>query len=121
MKNLEQIRASSAWKAAQSSQSFKGKDDGGNVAKSLPPLIMNHGLLQALAYATEKRGHEPRNQAENRIFGFLASHLSDQGIVQDCRDADGLLATLADSDSSVLRLATAEALAWLTYARRFIQ
>lgn len=121
MKNLEQIRASSAWSAARSNAPFKGKEEGGNVAKTLPPLIMNHGLLQALAYATEKRGQDYRNQAENSIFGFLAGHLSERGIVHNCHDADSLLATLAEANSSVLRLATAEALAWLTYARRFIQ
>jgi CRISPR type III-B/RAMP module-associated protein Cmr5 len=115
MKNLEQIRAQHALKTAQANTSFKGKNDGGAVAKKIPPHILNHGLLQTLAFAqSEKGGYQ-------NICDALAQHLSNREIVKNCKDTQALLQQLADGDSTLLKLATSEALAWFNYARRFIK
>ena len=114
MKNLEQIRAANALAAKNSGKDFKGKSGGGSVAKKIPPLIINHGLLQFLAYANAEAG------AERDISDCLAQHLSDLGIVQNCSNTDQLLTTLSQGDSQQLKQATTETMAWFNYARRFI-
>jgi CRISPR/Cas system CMR-associated protein Cmr5 small subunit len=115
MKNLEQIRAQHALQTAQLNLQFGGRNDGGAVAKKIPPHILNHGLLQTLAFAQSENG------GYKNICDRLADHLSNQGIVQNCRDTESLLQQLVDGDSTLLKLATSEALAWFNYARRFIQ
>ncbi|MGE9289545.1 MAG: type III-B CRISPR module-associated protein Cmr5, partial [Puniceicoccales bacterium] len=74
MKNLEQIRARNAWSAKSSGQNFEGKEGGLKVAKTIPPLIQNHGLLQTLAYANAE------NTGMKNILNYLAKHLSDPEI-----------------------------------------
>lgn len=115
MKNLEQIRAKNALAASESGRNFKGKEDGNSLTKQIPPLIINHGLLQTLAYT--------KSDAEGfkNILDFLAQHLSELGIVRDCDNVDSLIKALTDGDSVLLRQATSEALAWFNYARRFIK
>ncbi|MAV39155.1 MAG: hypothetical protein CML12_01055 [Puniceicoccaceae bacterium] len=115
MQNLEQIRAASAIAAAQANVSYSGKEGGGNVAKRIPPLIINYGLLQFLAYADSEGG------AERNIADFLAKHLSDVGIIAKCDDTKGLIQALMQGDSQLLKRATAETMAWFNYARRFIK
>ena len=55
------------------------------------------------------------------ICDALAKHLSNQKIVENCKDPKTLIKHLADGDSTLLKLATSEALAWFNYARRFIK
>jgi len=115
-KNLEQIRAATALNAAE--QKIAGAK-GGEVIKKIPPLIMNHGLLAVGAYAyDEKTGYKGAVDA-------IARHLShpDINLVPgDCNDTDKLMRYLSEkADSVKLKLCTAEAMAWLEYARRFIK
>lgn len=118
MQNLEQIRARNAMQAAA-----KGKmsgNNGGEVIKKIPPLILNHGLLAIGAYAfDEKTGFKNAVDA-------IARHLADKNInlLPDTYTADtsGLMSYLSTkADSNALRRCTAEAMAWLNYARRFIK
>ena len=115
-KNLEQIRAATALNAAE--QKIAGAK-GGEVIKKIPPLIMNHGLLAVGAYAyDEKTGYKGAVDA-------IARHLShpDIRLVPDkCNDTDKLMRYLSEeADSVKLKLCTAEAMAWIDYARRFIK
>ena len=122
MQNLEQIRARNAMEAAR--QRIAGAN-GGEVIKKIPPLIMNHGLLAIGAYAfDEKTGYKGAVDA-------IARHLADKDIkllpLPNSRASN--TATTADlmdylsttADSNALKLCTAEAMAWLNYARRFIK
>lgn len=117
MVNLEQIRARNAMAAGQ--QRITGPN-GGEVIKKIPPLIMNHGLLAIGAYAfDEKTGFKGAIDA-------IAMHLADTNIgllpPQYPADTKGLMDYLSNkADSSQLKQCTAEAMAWLNYARRFIK
>ena len=113
MQNLEQIRARNAW-----SLGVVSGDKGGEVIKKVAPLILNHGLLATAAYSfTEKEGWQ-------KVFDAIARHLSDKdvGVVPETiKDRQGLMEFLTrpGTTSEVLKLATTETMAWLTYARRF--
>jgi CRISPR/Cas system CMR-associated protein Cmr5 small subunit len=119
MTNLEQIRARNALNAANSGLNFSGQDGGKSVAKKIPPHILNHGLLQTLAFA-KSIGKKPDGEGYKNLCDQLALHLTNVGVVKDCRTTDQLITTLASGDSVLLKRATSEALAWFNYARRFI-
>jgi hypothetical protein len=118
MQNLEQIRARNALNFAN--QGAVGGDKGGEVIKKVPPLIQNHGLLATAAYSfTEKEGWQ-------RVFDAIALHLADKDIAivpTEVKDRQSLMKflTQAGTTSETLKLATSEAMAWLTYARRFVK
>lgn len=118
MQNLEQIRARNALKLAQAGA--VGGDQGGEVMKKIPPLIQNHGLLATAAYSwSEKEGWQA-------TFDAIAAHLADSHIEilpKDCNNREKMVAHLTspDATSETLRLATAETMAWLSYARRFVK
>lgn len=120
MQNLEQIRARNALRCAQQDGALIVGPQGGEVIKKLPPLILNHGLLATAAYAfTQKQGWQV-------VFNHIARHLADPDIAiapipTDSHDQLMAFLTGANATSETLKLATAEAMAWLTYARRFVK
>ena len=117
MRNLEQIRASNALAYANAGQNMRGQE-GGNVLKKLPALVMGNGLLAAGAFAYGQKS----DSGWRTCFDHIAKHLAHQDIrivPQDKNSTDSLMKFLSDSDSQTLKLATDEALAWLSYARRF--
>lgn len=109
MDNLDQIRAQNAL-AAKSQVQKK------HVTK-LPALIVNNGLLAAAAFCDDK-GAELRT-----AFDKVAEHLADPRIrrLTTAKTAAKLVEELSAQGvtSDRLRLATAEALAYLTYLKRF--
>jgi CRISPR/Cas system CMR-associated protein Cmr5 small subunit len=126
MKNLEQIRAMSAIKFADevaSGQSSARGAEGGEAIKKIPPMIMANGLLAALAFALEVDRNGLKRAGYASIFSALAKHLasSEIDITRGVTDASSLIRYLTQSDSATLKLATAEALEWLGYARRFVK
>jgi len=118
MQNLEQVRARNALNFAD--QGAVAGEHGGEVIKKVAPLIQNHGLLATAAYSfTEK-------EAWQQVFDAIALHLADKdiGIASDkVKDRRTLMEFLTEpgTTSETLKLATAEAMAWLTYARRFVK
>lgn len=119
MQNLEQIRARNVLVFAKSG-TVSG-DKGGEVIKKIPPLILNHGLLATAAYSFgEKEGWQ-------KIFDAIARHLADPDISAVPADKVQDRATLMDfltaktTTSETLKIATAETMAWLDYARRFVK
>lgn len=117
MKNLEQIRAANALAYAKAGLGTRGKE-GGNVLKKLPALVMGNGLLAAGAFAYAQKA----DSGWRTCFDHIAKHLAHAEIAitpgQD--NTDKLMDFLAaKADSQILKLATEEALAWLSYARRF--
>ncbi len=148
MKNLEQIRAAHAlafWKPAceklhQASEADRKGDKatagrlrrelddeyggatGGDVISKLPSLILGNGLLATLAFAKSKgKGHE-------KLMLEVVGHLPSEGISAMPAHARGVagdgaldpaIRKLSESDSLVLQRATAEALAYLGYLKRF--
>jgi len=119
MQNLEQIRARNVLAFAKSGK-ISGKD-GGEVIKKIPPLLLNHGLLATAAYSfSEKEGWQ-------KVFDAIARHLADPDIAvvpaDRVKDRGSLVDYLTHekTTSEVLKLATAETMAWLQYARRFVK
>jgi len=129
--NLEQLRALHAhrfwdenwqWPGLETAQK-RLKDvrgaEGGDVVSKLGPLILECGLLSTLALAKHKRGgHEALLKEVGRYLGS--------------QDADGrcllpekaetlvsFITQLTQNDSSLLRQATAEALVYVGYLKRF--
>lgn len=117
MQNLEQIRARNALKCAANG-TFMGKN-GGEVIKKIPPLILNHGLLATMAYSFHSE------DGWQEAFDAIARHLADKdvavvpGAVKDRKSLMDYL-TAPSITSETLKLATAETMAWLNYARRFV-
>lgn len=119
MQNLNQIRARHVLKFASDEKGLRG-ENGGEVIKKIPPVLMNNGLLSALAYAMDER-----NEAWRKVFNGIARHLSSSEIAivpQKCSDAKSLLEHLTQGETKcdVLRVATDEAEAWLNFARRLV-
>ncbi len=116
MQNLNQIRARHVMEFA-SSVSVKGKH-GGEVIKKIPPVIMNNGLMAAIAYSLDQAPWRP-------VFDAIAIHLSSReiGMVpEDKNSAEFLLDYLAsDATSAILRDVTAEVGEWLNFARRLVK
>ena len=116
--NLEQIRARNAMKAGETK--ISGKENG-EVIKKIPPLIMNHGLLAIGAYAFDEK-----NKGYRDAVDAIAAHLADKEITllpsTYPANTQGLMEYLCnEADSFQLKQCTAEAMAWLNYARRFIK
>lgn len=106
--NIDQIRARNALR----SSGVATQESEGDALSGYPSLIINNGLIATLAFSVDKGGqHE-------RIASAIADHLKDRGIVKTS-NAENLRDKLCGSESSTLRLATTEALAFLSYLKRF--
>lgn len=123
MKNLAQVRAASALQLANNQQGNIVGANGGEAIKKVPPMIAANGLLAALAFSLEKRQNAYQRPGYAAIFDAIAGHLQSPeiSITHGTCDAQTLLKHLVDSDSQTLKLATAEAMEWLGYARRFVR
>lgn len=121
MKNLAQIRACSAVSFARSPAEKRGRG-GGEAIKKIPPMIATNGLLAAIAFSIESRKEGLQRPGYAAIFDAIADHLRSPeiSITSSAKDAASLLDELVECDSQVLKLATAETMEWLAYARRFV-
>ena len=108
MPTLEQQRAQDAWdKSAGYAQEHV------NIAKGLPALIMNSGLMQVLAYCHEKGG------ANEVVAQHLRTWLNQRfnGVNHDT-GFELLMQVLMNADSRDYQAITAEAFAWLKWLRQ---
>jgi CRISPR-associated protein Cmr5 len=108
----EQKRAAKAW------DDVKGISKGmaetySTQARRLPSLIQVNGLGQTLAFFRSK----PDNQAMKAIYG----HLSGWVMGQMGQEEGDLLSAVTRWQSDVYRRATAEALAYALWLRRFAE
>jgi hypothetical protein len=120
MKTLAQIRAANAIKDSAVKGMGLGQK-GGNALSGFPMLIKTDGLLAAAAFAVELNPKgEPKQEGARLIMTAVASHLATLRVCKatTARDLVEELATAADA--SQLRRATAEALAFLNYLKRFV-
>lgn len=111
---LEQQRAAFAWRCARAQTSGK---DYVNLAKGVPALIMNSGLIQVMAHlrAKGKKGSKQHDELELHIRTWLASRFND--LPGD--SFDGFAKKLIeDTDPQQFQLVTAEAMAWLRWLRQ---
>lgn len=121
MKNLEQIRANHAlafWQTRQNDTEVKG-EQGGDVVRGLSSLIINNGLLATIAFAKEKgKGYDTFMKEIGRFLGSAG----DDGrkvLPQQVGNLEQFVSVLTSNDSELLQQATAEALAYLGYLKRF--
>ena len=118
MQNLEQIRAKNALARVTGAgpTSVRKQRGEGDSISGYPSLIINNGLLATLSFSLEKE------RQHLRIADAIAFHLFDRKIVRSpggTQNAASLRNELAEADSLVLRRATDEALAFLSYLKRF--
>lgn len=130
-KNLEQIRAKHALdfkRKVEKKEAIATGKEGGYAMSKIPAMIMESGLLAAIAFAIEERKDKhtnemiPRSPGHRAIFDAIAEHLAsaDIDITRGVENATSLINHLTEADSTTLKLATDESLAWLGYARRFL-
>lgn len=119
MKTLAQKRAANALEASKVRGMGLGQK-GGDALSGFPMLIRTNGLLAAAAFAIELNARgQPKQPGARLIMDAVAKHLAS---VEICKatDARDLVEELAKAeDPSQLRRATAEALAFLSYLKRF--
>lgn len=104
---LEQQRARDAW-----DQCADGSKDNDyvNLAKSLPALIMNSGLMQVMAFLHQKGGtHE-------KLAGQLRAWLHRRFGLP--RDFGGFMEGLLEAEPQRYQAVTTEAFAWLKWLRQ---
>lgn len=121
IQNLEQVRARHALDFAKSEAPKHGAN-GGEAMKKIPPMILESGLMAAIAFAIEERKNKVVRPGFSAAFDAISLHLCHEKIalLDGVGSAAALIDALAGSDSETLKLATAEALEWLGYARRFV-
>ena len=107
MQNLEQIRAAHALKKATNLDK--------KVVNKLPAMLVNNGLLAAAAFAKDGNRDGLREAMD-----AVGDHLKSRGLVgANAGNCDGIINDLSARPSTDLQRATAEALAYLAYLKRF--
>jgi CRISPR-associated protein Cmr5 len=114
MRSLEQIRAKNALGAAPLIKAGPGEGDPNAVAKKVPAMIKENGLIATAAFAMDKK------EGIQSVVSAIEQHLVCVGIMTG---KETLLQWLtgANADSARLRSATDEAMAYLNYLRRFVR
>lgn len=104
---LEQQRAQDAWKVAE-----RYTKDHVNVAKGLPALIMNSGLMQVLAFCHEKGG--ANSLVADQLRAWLCKRMGSE------RDPgfEDFMQVLMKAKPADFQAITAEAFAWLRWLRQ---
>ena len=111
MQNLEQVRAAHAFEPAK-------RLDSSAVSK-LPALILTNGLLATAAFCTADGGGESRREMEHAL-DVTADHLSKCGLIGEGKTKTReLISDLQSCDSHHLQRAIDEALAFISYLKRF--
>lgn len=110
---LEQQRAADAWHKARLQDSAYS-----HLAKSVPALIMNGGLLQTLAFLHEKGAKE-----QNKNHQLLGEHLRDwlaRRFTEQFPSSrfDAFMPKLIEAEPLVFQQVTVEAMAWLRWLRQ---
>lgn len=112
MQTLEQRRARHAWVKSGEGVHKHGKEYV-NLAKSLPALIMNSGLMQVMAFLHQK---------SDGVHGTVADHLREwlnkrfrKGAP---REFEEFMDAMLDAKPRDYRQVTTEAFAWLKWLRQ---
>ena len=120
MKTLSQIRSANALASSKMPGMGKGQK-GGDAISGFPMLIKTDGLLAAAAFAVESnREGKPKQEGARLIVKAIATHLASKGIgICRAETAQDLVEELSHGEAAKLRQATAEALAYLAYLKRY--
>ncbi len=105
---LEQKRAQDAWSRCENCG-----DEYVKLAKGLPALIMNSGLMQVMAFLHDKGN---KGNAHERLASDLRGWLNHQcGVPSDFTE---FMEKMLKSEASEYQAVTAEAFAWLKWLRQ---
>ncbi len=111
---LEQQRARHAWEKAkegtQAGEECK-KGEYANIAKALPALIMNSGLMQVMAFCQDEK-----RTCHQKVALHLREWLHDQ-----CGtpiEFEEFMEKLMQADAAEFQRINAEAMAWLKWLRQ---
>ncbi len=110
---LEQQRAQDAWEksAAYSKEHV-------NIAKGLPALIMNSGLMQVLAFCHEK-GKKESTRANEEVALQMRTWLQSRfPKIFTNADFESFMQALMKTQPADYQAITAEAFAWLRWLRQ---
>jgi len=113
---LDQRRAKHAWEAVQAAKGGRDAKEFGRQAKKLPARIMASGLGQALAFLNGKK-QTPKLLAA--IGDWVLDKRSNPTSTAAEPQSDALIKAIMAGDSTFLRRATGEALAYLQWLTRF--
>lgn len=114
MKNLEQIRAAHADEAIRRHPALSR-----SAISKLPALILQNGLLGAAAFCNAEGGGGNRGHLKTAL-DETATHLAERGHLDiGTKTVKVMMDNLSKRDSHHLQLATAEAMAFLAYLKRF--
>ena len=121
MRTLAQIRAANALVDRDIAGMGHGQK-GGDALSGFSILIKTNGLLAAAAFSLElDKKSQLKHEGHNLIVQALARHLSFKGVeICEAEDAESLVEELANGDVRTLTRATAEAIAYLSYLKRFV-
>jgi CRISPR-associated protein Cmr5 len=105
---LEQLRAQDAW-----NQCVDYEKEHVNIAKGLPALIMNSGLMQVLAFCHEK------GKANEQVATHLRTWLSQRfkNVAPD-ESFERFMQSLLKAQPADYQAITTEAYAWLRWLRQ---
>lgn len=122
LQTLEQKRAAFAWEAVkaikeQRPDDFKKKYSG--LARSMPAMMQNAGLGQALAFLRAK-DKSKKNTAEWLFYCHLSAWMHEQNKTANIGES-GLLEWLIKQTSEQYRQVTAEIIGYLRWLKRFAE
>lgn len=107
---LEQQRAQDAWRCAENCS-----EDYTKLAKGLPALIMNSGLMQVMAFLHEKSGKE-KNKSHQQLAEDLRAWLHKRHQVGE--NFEPFMQSVMALGPREYQALTTEAFAWLKWLRQ---
>jgi CRISPR-associated protein Cmr5 len=109
---LEQRRAQDAWEKCASYTM-----EHVNLAKGLPALIMNSGLMQVLAFSHGKGERSAHEKVATDLRIWLASRIANKQRIED-PGFESFMQTLMNAKPQDYQAINAEAFAWLKWLRQ---
>ncbi|WP_435101153.1 type III-B CRISPR module-associated protein Cmr5 [Arhodomonas sp. AD133] len=114
--SLEQRRAADAWSVCEDcDKSFVA------LAKGVPALIMNSGLMQTLAFL-ESKGEAHHKDLARRLRLWLVGQFPDRFAANPSRSSDpgyaAFMEALMNAEPREFQALTGEAMAWLRWVRQ---
>jgi len=128
LQTIEQKRAASAWEMikvvkAQSGEDFKKKYSG--LARSMPAMIQNAGMGQALAFLRAKdkgnKGQQGKKLTAEWLFYCHLSSWMERQQQTPIIEKEKLLEWLIQQSSEQYRQVTAEIIGYLRWLKRFAE
>jgi len=109
VENLEQKRAAHAFQVVKRNPKQFQTANGADVTKNVTTLVMDSGMLPAMAYAMENS-----DKAYSRVFEAFIEY---RGSAH--KELAGYMEVLVQADGRTLRMITSDFLGYMKYLRRF--